>query len=77
MNFRKNDYPSNIIEVVTPLLIWSIVFERVGPSIFGKGVSDPLIVIAYFVGGILYVGQYRIDIACYLLLCQQYPATKK
>jgi len=51
--FRKVYVPPRLIEVVIPLVIWSIAFEIVGPLYFKKGVSDFFDILAYWIGGAL------------------------
>ncbi len=51
--FRTNNDPPKLIEIVVPLLIWSLAFEFIGPNFFYKGTSDLFDVIAYSVGGFI------------------------
>ena len=52
-HFRPNDAPPKIMEIVLPLLIWSLAFEFVAPHFFNLGTPDFFDVITYFVGGII------------------------
>jgi len=52
-NVRKTNSPPMIIEIVIPLIIWSIAFELIGPFYFGKGTSDLFDVYSYVIGGFL------------------------
>lgn len=52
-NLRKKHAPPMVFEIVIPLAIWAIAFELIGPFYFGKGISDPLDVLAYCIGGFL------------------------
>ena len=45
--------PPKFLEIIVPLAMWSIAFELVGPFYFGKGISDPFDVLAYFLGGLI------------------------
>lgn len=51
--FRVRDSysPPLILEIIVPLIIWSIASEYIGPFYFGRGTSDPVDILAYFLGG--------------------------
>ena len=51
--FKVRDFhsPPLILEIIVPLIIWSIAFEYIGPFYFGRGTSDPVDIFAYFLGG--------------------------
>ena len=50
-NIRNNNHPPIILEIIIPLIIWSISFEIIGPYYFEHGISDPIDIVAYFLGG--------------------------
>jgi hypothetical protein len=50
--FRDNYSPPTLLEIIVPLTIWSVAFELIGPFYFAKGISDPIDVLAYFLGGL-------------------------
>ncbi len=50
LNCRKYSSPPMLVEIIIPLVIWSIAFEFIGP-LFIKGISDPFDVLAYCIGG--------------------------
>jgi len=51
-SLRKRDTPPNLREISIHLLIWSVIFEWLGPCLLGKGVADPWDVVAYSTGGV-------------------------
>lgn len=51
LNIRNNNQPPIFIEIIIPLVIWSISFEIIGPYYFKHSTSDPVDIIAYFFGG--------------------------
>ena len=51
LGLRPQSLPPSLLELAIPVLIWSIAFEVIGPRVFGRGVSDPVDVVAYCVGG--------------------------
>lgn len=51
LNCRKYSFPPMFVEIIIPLVIWSIAFEFIGPFYVKKGISDPFDVLAYCLGG--------------------------
>jgi hypothetical protein len=51
LRLRPQSSSPALLELVIPVLIGSIAFEVIGPSVFGRGVSDPFDVVAYCFGG--------------------------
>lgn len=52
LRLRPHDQPPLPGEIVLNLVIWSILFEVIGPHIFPHAVGDPWDVVSYFAGGI-------------------------
>jgi hypothetical protein len=50
LGLRRHDLSPSIGEIVGHLLIWSVLFEAIGPRVLHV-TGDPLDVLAYFVGG--------------------------
>jgi len=53
LGYRDSHFPPTFLEILTMLVIWAIAFELIGPLFFGKGISDPLDVLAYSIGGLI------------------------
>jgi hypothetical protein len=53
LNLRNIYSPPTFLEIIVPLIIWSIAFELVGPFYFEKGTSDLSDVLTYFIGGFI------------------------
>ena len=49
---RQAPSPPRFIEILIPLSIWSVAFEFLGPTYFGRGTPDPVDVIFYGAGGL-------------------------
>jgi len=49
---RSSASPLRLIEVLIPLVIWSLAFEFVGPQFLGRGTFDPFDVLFYSIGGL-------------------------
>ncbi len=52
LGLRKHDLPPTFGEIAFHLVVWSILFEVIGPHIM-RVTGDPLDVLAYFVGGVV------------------------
>jgi len=52
MKVRRRNQPATAIEVFLCLIVWSVMFELVGPQISEKATPDILDVLAYWLGGI-------------------------
>lgn len=52
LKLRPRSSPPSPLELATPVLIWSIAFEVVGPYLFRRGIPDPYDVGAYCIGGL-------------------------
>lgn len=52
LGLRSHDRPPTFREISFHLVVWSILFEVIGPHIM-RVTGDPLDVLAYFVGGAL------------------------
>lgn len=52
MNWRRDDRWPSVIEVVSHLILWSALFEFVGPFIMSGVTGDWRDVAAYLAGGI-------------------------
>jgi hypothetical protein len=50
LGLRRHDLPPTIGEIVCHLLLWSVLFEVIGPRVLHV-TGDPLDVLVYFVGG--------------------------
>lgn len=59
--FRNDNYPS-FSEIFICLIVWSIMFEFVGPKIMNKGTADIYDVLAYSVGAIISYAIWRIQV---------------
>jgi len=53
LRFRSHDLLPTPGEIALNLVVWSILFEVIGPHIMPWTVGDPWDVVAYVVGGIL------------------------
>lgn len=53
LNLRLHDQPPTPGEIALYLVVWSILFEVIGPHIMPRAVGDPWDVVAYVVGGII------------------------
>jgi hypothetical protein len=51
LKLRAHDHPPQPGEIVFHLLVWSILFEWVGPHLMRNATGDPWDVVAYVVGG--------------------------
>jgi len=51
---RKHDMPS-LSECIIWLIVWSTIFELIGPYYFHQGTSDPLDIVCYSVGLVLLI----------------------
>lgn len=51
IELRRNHFPPTVIEVIVPLVIWTLSFEIIAPFYFKKGTSDIGDAIAYWLGG--------------------------
>jgi hypothetical protein len=52
LGLRTNDLPPQGAEIVFHLVIWSLLFEWIGPRFMPHTTGDPWDVVAYAVGGI-------------------------
>ena len=60
---RGSDAPPCASEIILHLIIWTILCEYVGPFWLARGVSDPLDVLAYTLGGwVAWMGWNRIPL---------------
>jgi len=53
LKFREYYSYPKYLEIVIPLVIWSVAFEIIGPFYFTKGTSDPIDVLVYCIGGLI------------------------
>jgi hypothetical protein len=53
LKLRPHDLPPTPGEIALYLVVWSILFEVIGPHIMRRAVGDPWDVVAYVVGGVL------------------------
>ncbi len=53
LGLRTHDHPPATGEILGTFTLWSILFECVFPHLLGRGVSDPLDVLAYAAGALL------------------------
>lgn len=53
LGLREHDKPPTAGEITLYLLVWSALFEVIGPHLFRRSVGDPWDVAAYVAGGIL------------------------
>ena len=53
LRLRPDDQPPKPGEIFFHLVLWSILFEWIGPHIVAHAVGDPWDVLAYFAGGIV------------------------
>lgn len=53
LRLRKHDLPPTWSEIGLNLLIWSILFEVLGPHLMRWTVGDPWDVVSYVAGGVL------------------------
>ena len=52
LGLRAQDAPPSAAEVGLYWLVWSILFEVIGPHLFRRATGDPWDVVVYVVGGI-------------------------
>lgn len=50
LKLRAHDLPPTVLEIVSHLAVWSVLFEVVGPRVLPV-TGDPLDVLVYFLGG--------------------------
>lgn len=50
---RRHDLFPTMIEVLMAVVVWSILFELIGPELSDRAIGDPYDVLAYTVGGLL------------------------
>ncbi len=53
LGLRSHDRPPTPGEIFSTLLLWSVLFEWLFPRVLGRGVSDPVDVVAYAAGAII------------------------
>ncbi len=53
LKLRRHDAPPEASEILFQLVVWSILFEWVGPHIMPHTIGDPWDVLAYAAGGLL------------------------
>lgn len=53
LRLRAHDLPPTWREITLYVLVWSVLFEVIGPHLLRRATGDPLDVLAYAVGGIL------------------------
>jgi len=53
IGLRKHDLPPTLAEIAFHLVVWSVLFEYLGPKIMPWTTGDPLDVIAYAIGAIV------------------------
>jgi len=53
LGLRRDDAMPTVGEIALNLVVWSILFEAIGPHIFRWTTGDPWDAVAYAVGGIL------------------------
>src|SRR5262245_33453177 len=53
LNLRLDDAPPRWSEIVFQLVIWSVLFEWIGPRLMPRATGDLLDVVIYIAGGIL------------------------
>jgi len=53
LGLRQHDQPPTPAEIVIYLVVWSILFEIIGPRLIPWTVGDPWDIVAYVVGGAL------------------------
>jgi hypothetical protein len=51
LHLRQHDFAPSFIEVAFHLLVWSVLFEIIGPHWFRRATGDSLDIVAYVVGG--------------------------
>lgn len=63
LRIRTHDQPPTVGELALYLVVWSILFEFIGPHLMRGVTGDPWDVVSYFAGGILaaawWNGYYR------------------
>jgi hypothetical protein len=50
---RRPFDPPTALEIVLHLIVWSLLFEYVGPKFHARATSDPWDVVSYVVGGVV------------------------
>jgi hypothetical protein len=53
LNLRSHDDPPQPGEILFQLIVWSILFEGIGPYLMPHTTGDPWDVVAYLAGGLL------------------------
>jgi hypothetical protein len=53
LGWRTHDKPPTPGEITLYLVVWSVLFEVIGPHLFRHAVGDPWDAVSYVVGGIL------------------------
>ena len=53
LRLRLHDQPPQPTEIALHLIIWSVLFEVIGPRLVAHATGDPLDVAAYIAGGIV------------------------
>jgi hypothetical protein len=53
LGLRRHDRAPTPGEIALNLLVWSVLFEIIGPHLTRKATGDPWDVVAYIVGGVL------------------------
>jgi hypothetical protein len=53
LGLRTHDQPPSASEISFHLVVWSILFEVIGPHLIRRATGDPRDVVAYVSGGIL------------------------
>ena len=53
LHLRKRDLPPSFGEIAAHLIVWSVLFEAVGPHFFRRATGDWLDVVAYAAGALL------------------------
>jgi hypothetical protein len=52
LGLRRSESKPTAVEIAFHLVVWSILFELIGPHIMRRTVGDPWDVVAYIAGGI-------------------------
>lgn len=53
LGWRSRDQAPTVAETAFHLLVWSVLFEWIGPRIIARATGDPWDVVAYVAGGLL------------------------
>lgn len=59
LHLRDHDEPPRLSEIIFHLVVWSVLFEGIGPHIM-RTVGDPLDVVAYTAGAVFAAGWWRL-----------------